>query len=129
MVEGFSAREGTDAAMLPEQLPPPIKQRRAEVLTKIDRLPDKRDLLARLAQYRAIHEFAEFIPVSAWTGDGMDELVVARLTGGAADVAGITAETVRGGVYLNWIDSKAIRNSGDCWRRLRCLLNRRGRQG
>jgi GTP-binding protein Era len=53
------------------------------VLNKIDRVQDKRDLLVRIEQYKAIHEFAEYLPISARTGDGLDELkrsIVARLS-------------------------------------------------
>jgi GTP-binding protein Era len=43
-------------------------------LNKIDRVPDKRNLLARIEQYKAIHEFADYVPLSAKKGDGLDEL-------------------------------------------------------
>ena len=55
------------------------------VLTKIDRVPDKRDLLVRIEQYKTIHEFDEYIPVSAPNGNGLDDLkrsIVARLPEG-----------------------------------------------
>jgi GTP-binding protein Era len=55
------------------------------VLNKIDRLRDKRQLLPRLEQYRALHDFAEFVPVSALTGEGLDllwKLIVQRLPEG-----------------------------------------------
>jgi len=57
------------------------------VLTKIDRLQDKRLLLPRIEQYKAVREFAEYIPVSAVTGEGLDTLrsaIVARLPEGPA---------------------------------------------
>jgi GTPase len=57
------------------------------VLTKIDRLSDKRLLLPRIEQYKAVREFAEYIPISAVTGEGLDTLraaMVARLPAGPA---------------------------------------------
>ncbi|MBM3774792.1 MAG: GTPase Era [Acidobacteria bacterium] len=45
------------------------------VLNKIDRLKDKRPLLALIDRYRSIREFAGHIPVSALTGEGLDVLL------------------------------------------------------
>jgi len=53
-------------------LPPATKS--FLVLNKIDRLGDKRLLLPVTEQYTAWHAFAEVIPVSARTGNGLDEL-------------------------------------------------------
>ena len=44
------------------------------VLNKIDRVSDKRLLLPRIERYKAVREFAEYIPVSALTGVGLEEL-------------------------------------------------------
>jgi GTPase len=44
------------------------------LLTKIDRLSDKRLLLPRIEQFKAMREFAEYIPISAVTGEGLDRL-------------------------------------------------------
>ncbi len=55
------------------------------VLNKVDRIQDKRRLLERIREYQAIHEFAEYIPVSALKGDGLADLkrsIVARLPEG-----------------------------------------------
>jgi GTPase len=55
------------------------------LLNKIDRIDDKRRLLHRIEQYQAIHEFAEYFPISALTGDGVDDLkkaIVPRLPEG-----------------------------------------------
>jgi len=55
------------------------------VLTKIDRLDDKRQLLPLIERYKALREFDEYLPVSAVTGAGLDELkkaVIARLPQG-----------------------------------------------
>jgi GTP-binding protein Era len=55
------------------------------MLNKIDRLDDKRQLLPRIEQYRALHEFAEYLPVSATQGEGLERLrdaIVARLPEG-----------------------------------------------
>jgi GTP-binding protein Era len=43
-------------------------------LNKVDREADKRNLLVRIDQYKAIHEFNEYVPISALTGDGLDRL-------------------------------------------------------
>jgi GTPase len=55
------------------------------LLTKIDRLSDKRLLLPRIEQFKAVREFAEYIPISAVTGEGLDRLrekIVAALPEG-----------------------------------------------
>jgi GTPase len=44
------------------------------VLNKIDALRAKTRILDLIARYRALHEFAEYIPVSALTGEGLDAL-------------------------------------------------------
>jgi GTP-binding protein Era len=55
------------------------------LLTKIDRLRDKGQLLPRIEQFKAVREFAEYIPVSSATGEGLDQVrraIVARLPEG-----------------------------------------------
>jgi len=57
------------------------------LLNKIDRLKDKGPLLELTGNYRALHEFSEYIPVSARTGEGLDLLgraIVGRLPEGPA---------------------------------------------
>jgi GTP-binding protein Era len=44
------------------------------VLNKIDRVEDKRLLLPATQEYAALYPFAETIPASARTGDGIEEL-------------------------------------------------------
>lgn len=44
------------------------------VLNKVDRLADKTRLLKLIERYAALHDFAEFIPLSAMKGDGLDVL-------------------------------------------------------
>ncbi|MBI1791595.1 MAG: GTPase Era [Acidobacteria bacterium] len=54
-------------------------------LNKIDLLKDKSLLLPLIESFRPLHEFAEYLPVSALTGEGLDELraaVLARLPQG-----------------------------------------------
>ncbi|MCL5745545.1 MAG: GTPase Era, partial [Acidobacteria bacterium] len=54
-------------------------------LNKIDRLRDKGQLLPLIEKYKAVHEFAEYIPISALTGQGTGELrdaILARLPEG-----------------------------------------------
>ncbi len=45
------------------------------VLNKVDKLQDKPKLLALIEQLRTLHEFAEFIPISAMKGTGVDSLL------------------------------------------------------
>ena len=57
------------------------------VLNKVDWLEEKPKLLALIEHYRALHDFAAYIPISARAGQGLDELrkeIVARLPEGAA---------------------------------------------
>jgi GTP-binding protein Era len=54
-------------------------------LNKIDRIKDKSQLLPVIEQYKARFEFADFIPVSALKGEGLDALrkaIVSRLPEG-----------------------------------------------
>ena len=44
-------------------------------LNKVDRLKTKSELLPRIEQFREQHEFDEYVPISARTGDGLDLLV------------------------------------------------------
>jgi len=55
------------------------------LLNKIDRVADKRALLPLLEAYQKLHDFTEYFPISAATGDGLEELsrcIVARLPEG-----------------------------------------------
>jgi GTP-binding protein Era len=55
------------------------------LLNKIDRVSDKRTLLPLLEAYQKLHDFTEYFPISAATGDGLDPLrkaIVARLPEG-----------------------------------------------
>ena len=57
------------------------------VLNKIDLLKEKARLLPLISQYKEIHEFADYIPVSAVKGDGLEDLrqaILARLPEGPA---------------------------------------------
>jgi GTP-binding protein Era len=57
------------------------------VLNKIDRLKDKGQLLPLIERYREAYGFADYLPVSALQGRGLDELraaIVARLPEGPA---------------------------------------------
>jgi GTPase len=57
------------------------------LLTKVDRLSDKRLLLPRIEECKAVREFADYIPISAVTGEGLDQLrkaIVERLPEGPA---------------------------------------------
>jgi GTPase len=57
------------------------------VLNKIDRLQDKAALLPLIEQYKADYAFADFVPISAVKGDGLDDLrraVIERLPEGPA---------------------------------------------
>jgi GTPase len=57
------------------------------LLNKVDKLQDKRKLLALIEHLQGLHEFAEFIPISAMKGTGIDRLlnqIVKRLPEGEA---------------------------------------------
>jgi GTPase len=57
------------------------------LINKIDRVPDKRQLLPLIEQYKSVREFSEYIPVSATTGEGLDRVrdaIVSRLPEGPA---------------------------------------------
>jgi GTP-binding protein Era len=57
------------------------------VLNKIDRLGHKARLLHLIEQYRAVREFAEYLPLSALKGEGLEalrEAIIARLPEGPA---------------------------------------------
>jgi len=54
-------------------------------LNKIDRIPSKQALLPKLEAYSKLHDFADLIPISAVTGQGLDELknvIVSKLPEG-----------------------------------------------
>ena len=57
------------------------------VLNKTDVVKDKGSLLPLIEKYRELHEFADYLPISAKTGDGVDALrkvIVDRLPEGPA---------------------------------------------
>lgn len=57
------------------------------VLNKVDRLRPKARLLELIGRYRALHDFAAYVPISARTGEGLDVLkqeILARLPEGPA---------------------------------------------
>jgi GTP-binding protein Era len=57
------------------------------VLTKVDLLPDKSRLLPLIEQYKQLHNFVDFVPVSATKRVGLDELrkaILDRLPEGPA---------------------------------------------
>jgi len=56
-------------------------------LNKIDLVKDKSRLLGQLERYRGLHDFAEYVPISAHTGENLDkllDLIVAGLPQGPA---------------------------------------------
>ena len=56
-------------------------------LNKTDRVQPKQRLLEAIERYKSLHAFADYLPVSALTGEGVEELrsaVVARLPEGPA---------------------------------------------
>ena len=57
------------------------------VLNKIDLVKEKARLLPLISEYQEIHEFADYVPVSAVKGDGVEDLrqvILARLPEGPA---------------------------------------------
>jgi len=85
-LEDATARPGEEDAQavdLVKKSPAPA----IAVFNKIDRLRDKPALLALIDRYRAMHEFAAYVPISALKGQGLDVLrneIVARLPEGAS---------------------------------------------
>ena len=70
-----------DAVDLARKIPAPVFL----LLNKIDRVPDKRALLPFIENYKQLHDFAEYFPISAEKGDGLGDLrkaIVARLPEG-----------------------------------------------
>jgi GTP-binding protein Era len=56
-------------------------------LNKVDWLEEKPKILDLIEKYRALHDFAAYIPISAKTGDGLDVLqqeIIQRLPSGPA---------------------------------------------
>jgi len=77
---GVTARDAEAVDLLKKTQTPSIL-----VLSKIDLLKDKAGLLERIERYRAMYEFAEYVPVSAATGENLGELrsvLTARLPEG-----------------------------------------------
>jgi GTPase len=55
------------------------------LLNKVDLFKDKGPLLALIEKYKSLHEFADYIPISARTGEGLDVLhreILSRLPEG-----------------------------------------------
>jgi GTP-binding protein Era len=78
----FTAEDG-DAVSVVKNLSTPVLL----LANKIDRVQDKRKLLPFLEQFKATREFDEYIPVSAVTGEGLDQVraaIVSRLPEGPA---------------------------------------------
>ncbi|HXP83292.1 MAG TPA: GTPase Era [Bryobacteraceae bacterium] len=77
------SEEDAQAVDLMKKSPAPV----IAVFNKVDRLRDKPALLALIDRYRAMHEFAAYVPISALKGEGLDVLraeIVARLPEGAS---------------------------------------------
>ncbi len=77
---GVTARDAEAVDLLKKTQTPSIL-----VLSKIDLLKDKAGLLERIERYRAMYDFAEYVPVSAATGENLEELrsvLTARLPEG-----------------------------------------------
>ena len=75
--------EDAEAVDLIKKLEAPV----IAVLNKVDKLQDKPQLLALIEQLSELHKFAEFIPISAMKGTGIDTLlkeIVKRLPEGEA---------------------------------------------
>ena len=76
----FSQGDEKALSILREGAPPVII-----VLNKIDALPAKHEMLPLLEEYQKRYKFEEYLPISAATGDGVDQLreaVIARLPEG-----------------------------------------------
>jgi GTP-binding protein Era len=80
VLEPFS-EEDAEAIDLVKKLEAPA----IAVLNKVDKLHDKPQLLALIEKLTTLHEFAEFVPISAMKGTGVDTLlkeIVKRLPEG-----------------------------------------------
>jgi len=78
--KGFGAEDQRALSLLRPDGPPVLL-----ALNKIDAIAARHELLPLLKQYRKLYDFAEYLPVSAATGEGLDELraqVVRRLPEG-----------------------------------------------
>ncbi|MEO8050729.1 MAG: GTPase Era [Acidobacteriota bacterium] len=75
--------EDLQAADLAKKIAAPV----IAVLNKVDWLEEKPKLLDIIEKYRALHDFAAYIPISAKKGDGLDVLrqeIIQRLPSGPA---------------------------------------------
>lgn len=80
-----ATRPFTDADRKAVELVKQVRTPALLLLNKIDRIHDKGPLLTLIEQYKAAHEFEEYIPISALTGDGLDvvrDCIVKRLPPG-----------------------------------------------
>ena len=78
--KGFGSEDQRALSLLRPGGPPVLL-----ALNKIDALAAKHELLPLLEQYRKLYDFAEYLPISAATGAGLDELraqVIHRLPEG-----------------------------------------------
>lgn len=76
-------KEDAQAVDLVKKISAPV----LAVFNKVDALKAKSKLLALIERYRALHDFAAYIPVSALSGDGLDVLraeILKRLPEGPA---------------------------------------------
>ncbi|MCX6618871.1 MAG: GTPase Era [Acidobacteria bacterium] len=79
-VRPFGAEDGEAVEVLRAARAPIVL-----ALNKIDRLHDKSALLPLIEQYKLLHGFADYLPISALTGEGLKELraaIVERLPEG-----------------------------------------------
>ena len=75
--------EDAEAVDLVKKLDAPV----IAVLNKVDKVSPKQKVLEVIARYQQMHEFATFIPISALTGDGLEQLkqeIISRLPEGPA---------------------------------------------
>jgi GTP-binding protein Era len=78
--KGFGPEDERALSLLRRDGPPVIL-----ALNKIDALAARQELLPLLEQYRKLYDFAEYLPISAATGEGLDEFraqVIRRLPEG-----------------------------------------------
>jgi GTP-binding protein Era len=75
--------EDAEAVDLVKKLDAPV----IAVLNKVDKVSPKQKLLDVIARYQQLHDFAAFVPISARTGDGLEDLkreIIDRLPEGPA---------------------------------------------
>lgn len=71
---GFSSQDERAVQILKDARTPAFL-----LLNKVDALEDKPRLLELLAKYKDLHDFEEYLPISAETGEAIDDMLLPRI--------------------------------------------------